>query len=70
MRKCNKNLLKVLDQIHKLLFLADIGDLQRDDDGCGVLYGILRDNAYKMKDVAEKEIERHKKLGKWDEDES
>lgn len=67
MNRSNKNILKVLEYVRKLLFLADKGDLQRKDDGCGVLYGIVRDSAYKMKDVAEKEIDTHRKLGKWDE---
>lgn len=67
MNRSNKNILKVLEYVRKLLFLADKGDLQRKDDGCGVLYGIVRDSAYKMKDQAEKEIDTHKKLGKWEE---
>jgi hypothetical protein len=67
MNRSNKNILKVLEYVRKLLFLADKGDMQRKDDGCGVLYGIVRDSAYKMKEQAEKEIDTHKRLGKWDE---
>ena len=68
MKSCNKNLLKVIDIAERLLIIADKGDMQRNDDGCGVLYGVVRDSAYKMKSMAEKEIENHKKRGKWDDE--
>ena len=66
MRNFNKNILVVLDYMRKLLYIADKGDLNRNDNGCGVLYGVVRDSAYKIKDMAEKELEEHKKTGKWD----
>ncbi len=66
MKPSNKNILKVLDHVRKLLFIADKGDLQREDDGCGVLFGVVRDSAYKMKIEAEREMENHKKTGNWD----
>lgn len=66
MKSCNKNLLKVIDITERLLMIADKGDIQREDDGCGVLYGIVRDSAYKIKKQAETEIENHKRFGKWD----
>ena len=66
MRRCNENILKVLDCAQKLLDIADEGDMYRDDDGCGVLYGIVRDSAYKILKQAEGEKEKHKALGKWD----
>jgi hypothetical protein len=40
---------------------ADEGDRVREDDGCGVLYGVLRDSAYKIKQLAEAEWERHQR---------
>ncbi len=55
-----------MDLARKLLFLADKGDLQREDDGCGVLYGIIRDAAYKMKQAAENEKQNHIRHGTWD----
>lgn len=42
--------------------------MQREDDSCGVLYGIVRDCAYKMLDAAEKERKRHMDKGIWDGD--
>ena len=68
MKKCNKNLLKVLDEVHKLLLIADIGDLQRNDIECGALYGVIREKAYKIKELTEKEIKNHKKTKMWDND--
>ena len=33
--------------------LADEGDAVREDVGCGILYAVLRDSAYKIKKLAE-----------------
>ncbi|MBD3420449.1 MAG: hypothetical protein GF398_10060 [Chitinivibrionales bacterium] len=66
MKSCNKNLLKSIEYSRMLMFLADKGDIQREDDGCGVVYGILRDCAYKIKEVAEHEIRNHINRGLWD----
>ena len=49
-----------------MIILADEGDDQRQDKSCGVLYGILRDSAYKLKNLAEKEKQNHKINGLWD----
>ena len=38
-----------------MIDLADQGDTHREDNGCGILYGILRDSAYKLKKLAEEE---------------
>jgi len=48
-----------------MLHLADQGDLDREDVGCGVLYGILRDAAYRIKKIAEAEKAAHLDKGKW-----
>ena len=47
MRLCNKNLRKTLELVDVMNEIADAGDLAREDTGCGVLYGVLRDSAYK-----------------------
>jgi hypothetical protein len=67
MKPFNQNIYETLELSHQLLFLADKGDMERDDDGCGVLYGIVRDIAYRIKAEAEREIECHRKKGKWEE---
>ena len=50
-----------------MLNLADEGDAVREDDGCGILYGVLRDSAFKIKKLAETEKETHIKKGWWKE---
>lgn len=66
MKETNRNILRVLELSRKLLFSADRGDIQRNDDSCGVLYGIVRDCAYKMIDAASKERIRHIETGLWE----
>jgi hypothetical protein len=48
--------------------LADEGDADREDTGCGILYGVLGDSAYKLKKLAEEEKKAHIKKGLWQED--
>jgi hypothetical protein len=42
-----------------MIHLSDEGDTLREDAGCGVLYGVLRDSAYRIKKMAEKERDAH-----------
>lgn len=55
----DKNLKRVIDLCYEMLELADHGDLFRTDNGCGILYGILRDDAYKIRRIAEQELKIH-----------
>jgi hypothetical protein len=66
-KPCDKNIRKTLSLANYMIRLADIGDADREDTGCGVLYGILRDSGYKLKQLAEKEKGAHKKKGTWKE---
>ncbi len=43
----------------ELLVLADSGDQNRDDDGCGILFGVIRDSAYKIRKLALRERIAH-----------
>ena len=65
MKPCNRNLRKTLNLVEEMIALADQGDTDREDVGCGVLYGIIRDSAYKIKKIAEEEKRRHKEKGWW-----
>ena len=65
MKACNENLIKTLKLVEDMIELAMRGDAEREDTGCGVLYGIVLDSAYKIRQVAEKEKESHKKKGLW-----
>jgi len=48
-----------------MIYLADQGDADREDNGCGILYGVLRDSAYKLKNLAEDEKANHIQKGWW-----
>lgn len=65
MKPCDENIKKTLDLVKNMLDLADEGDVVREDSNCGVLYGVLRDSAYKIKQLAEAEKEAHIKKGWW-----
>ena len=64
----NENLLKTIRLTREMLALADEGDRDRADDSCGIVYGVLRDAAYQIRKLAEKECEHHKNSGRWDAD--
>ena len=64
-KPCDRNIVKTLQLISEMIELANTGDIEREDTGCGVLYGVLRDSAYKLKKMAEKEKENHIKKGWW-----
>lgn len=66
MKPCNQNIKELIHLSENLLDLANKGDIERNDDGCGIMYGIARDCAYKLKKLAEEEIETHKRKNKWD----
>ena len=65
MRPCDESIRKTLNLADKMLEVADEGDVVREDIGCGVLYGVLRDSAFKVKKLAETEREAHKRKGWW-----
>jgi len=51
--------------VDEMIRVADKGDIEREDNGCGILYGVLRDSAYKVKKLAEQEKEKHMAKGWW-----
>jgi hypothetical protein len=51
-----------------MIRVADKGDIDREDNGCGILYGVLRDSAYKVKKLAEQEKLKHIEKGWWNEE--
>jgi len=67
-RPCDHNIKKTLHFVKEMIKVADKGDIEREDTGCGILYGVLRDSAYKLKKLAEKEKEVHIRKGWWKED--
>ena len=68
MRACDRHILETLELTAAMIDLANQGDQDRQDTGCGVLYGVLRDSAYKLKQLAEKEKQAHIEKGLWKDD--
>lgn len=68
MKTSNEMLKRTLQLTETMVELADLGDEARKDVGCGVLYGLLRDSAYKIRKVAEQEKEDHIRKGVWPEE--
>ena len=67
MKPCDQNIKLTIQLAQEMIRLADQGDADREDTGCGVLYGILRDSAFKIRQLAEKEKGRHQAKGWWQE---
>jgi hypothetical protein len=58
----NKYILKALEIANSLLDLANNEDALGDDAGCSILFGVMRDCAYKIWRQAEREA--RKAMGK------
>lgn len=59
----DRYIMEALALARELTILADRGDGDHPDDGCAVLYGVLRDCAYKIRSEAERESGKHKVRG-------
>lgn len=68
MKACDQNIKCTIRLTRQMIRLADRGDKEREDTGCGILYGVLRDAAYKILQLAEEEKGRHQAKGWWQED--
>ncbi|MEE8553986.1 MAG: hypothetical protein V3S72_11855 [Desulfobacterales bacterium] len=53
MKPCDENIKKTLELVKDMLNIAEKGDADREDDGRGILYGVVLDSAYKIKQIAE-----------------
>lgn len=65
MKPCDESIRKAFKLVANMLALADEGDAVREDPGCGVLYGVIKDSAFKIKKLAEAEKNAHIKKGWW-----
>ena len=59
LRPEDENLARTLELAREMLALADEGDRDRRDDACGILYSVLRDAAYRIRQLAEDERAAH-----------
>lgn len=66
-KPCDHHLRQVILLAERMIKLAHDGDDDREDTGCGILYGMLRDSGYKIKQLAEAEKRNHIAKGWWDE---
>jgi hypothetical protein len=64
-RACNESIQRTLELTERMLHLAEEGDRVREDVGCGILYAVIRDCAYKVRRLAEAERDAHVKKGWW-----
>lgn len=53
--KQNRNIEKTLELVDELKSLADKGQSESKDYGCAMLYGVMRDCAYKIAGYATRE---------------
>ena len=67
MKPCDRNIKRTLQLTTEMIELADRGDAEREDTGCGILYGVMRDSAYKLRKLANDEKENHIRKGWWKE---
>lgn len=64
-KKCDINIARTIDLANEMIKLAQDGYDQREDPGCGVLYGIMLDSGYRLLDLAQKEKAKHIQKGWW-----
>lgn len=56
---------KALEMARQLAILADEGEADCCDDSCAVLYGVIRDCAYRIRGRAEQERQHHRAGAVW-----
>ena len=63
----NGCIVRSLELARELREVSEEGQCVCDDDGCSVLFGIVRDCAYTIMKAAQREREAHRKTGRWGE---
>jgi hypothetical protein len=66
LKPCDLHLQESLALAERMITLSFIGDAERDDNGCGVIYGVMRDTGFRLKEMVTREIATHqrKSVGK------
>jgi len=65
MKRCDDTIRKALEMTEGMLYLAEEGEAVREDNGCGILYSVVRDSAYRIRQLAQAEKEAHIRKGWW-----
>jgi hypothetical protein len=64
-KNCDINIARTIELANEMIRLAQEGYEQREDPGCGILYGIMLDAGYRLLDLAQKEKDKHIQKGWW-----
>jgi hypothetical protein len=64
---CNAHIQSAFEMARRLAILADEGEGSSQDDGCALLFCVMRDCAYRIRNQAEREREAHQRRGIWTE---
>ena len=65
-KTCNRHIKQALKEARALTILADEGEAKSPDDGCVLLYSVVRDRAYRIRTQAEREKKDHEERGIWE----
>jgi len=63
--RCNAHIREAIELARQLTILADEGEADSLDDGCILLYGVVRDCAYQLRQQTERERDAHVSKGTW-----
>jgi len=61
MKRANDLISEVVALTRQMIILSDEGNAIADDDGCRLLFSVLADCAYKVRNQAEREKEAHQR---------
>jgi len=65
-KACNSFIERAMGLAQELVLLADEGEAVSEDNSCVLLFGIVRDCAYRVRRQAQGERERRRLLGLWE----
>jgi hypothetical protein len=67
MEPINQSIINILELTDSMLKLGNRGIEEQADDNCGILFCVLRDYAFSLKQMAEKELGQHQAAGLFNE---
>jgi|GEM_PF-633339 len=59
-KPCDLHLQESLQLAERMIALSFQGDQDREDTGCGIIYGVMRDAGFRLKQLVTREIENHR----------
>lgn len=59
-KPCDLHLQESLKLADRMIALSFQGDQDREDNGCGIIYGVMRDAGFRLKHLVSREIEHHR----------